>query len=106
MTILKKRSDMRRRAFFLLFRGRFGDNNPDRASSIGPTATTATYKKWKRLKNVAEIEQNNVDAVITVKFYSLFEKVGKITVNRGFSKRNFKRKYRQNSEARKFAYLR
>jgi hypothetical protein len=63
-------------------------------------------KILKRLKNVGEIEQNNVGAVITVKFYRFFEKLGKITASRGFSKRNFKRKYRQNSEAGKFAYLR
>jgi hypothetical protein len=61
---------------------------------------------FKNPKNVGEIEQNNVGAVITVKFYRFFEKLGKITASRGFSKRNFKRKYRQNSEAGKFAYLR
>ena len=97
---------MRRRAFFLLFRARFGDNNSDEASLIGPTSPSAARKKLKRLKNVGEIEQNNVGAVITVKIYRLFEKLGEITANRGFSKRNFKRKYRQNSEAGKFAYLR
>ena len=45
-------------------------------------------------------------AGIIVKFCRFFEELGKITGIRGFSKRDFKRKYRQNSEARKFAYLR
>ena len=106
VAILKEGADVSPRAFFLLFRARFGDNSPDRTSSAGPISSATARKMPKRPKNVAEIERNSVGAVITVNFYRFFEKLGKITANRGFSKRNFKRKYRQNSEAGKFAYLR